>query len=88
MENETQNERGRITAEQALKMLQKENVDLTLDQAKNILDFMRKLASITVSNYLKQNRDDEKDSRPIRESKYRRTSRQRVFSKESRGSIT
>ena len=73
MEKELMDERGRLTAEQAVKMLKKENVDITLEQASQILEFLRKLANLTVSNYLKQRH--EKDSRPIRKSKYGRTSR-------------
>jgi hypothetical protein len=84
MGNEQENERGRLTPEQALKMLKEENVELTLDQAKLVLEFLRKLANLTVSNYLNQN--NEKDSRSICESKHRRTSRQRILTKKSRGS--
>jgi hypothetical protein len=81
MEKELMNERGRLTAEQAVKMLKEENVEVTLEQAKMIVEFLRKLANLTVSNYLKKK--DEEDSRPIRESEYGRTSRQRIFPKKS-----
>ena len=81
MEKELMNERGRLTAEQAVKMLKEENVEVTLEQAKLIVEFLRKLANLTVSNYLKKK--DEEDSRPIRESEYGRTSRQRIFPKKS-----
>ena len=81
MEKELMNERGRLTAEQALRMFKEENLDLTLDQARIILEFMRKLASLTVSNFLRQ--QNETNSRPIRESEYGRTSRQRIFPKKS-----
>jgi hypothetical protein len=84
MENQLMNERGRLTPEQTLKMLKEENVDVTLDQARQILEFLRKLANLTVSNYLKEK--NEEDSRPIRKSKYRRTSRQRIFTKKPRRS--
>ena len=84
MENNERNDRGRLTAEQALKMFKEENLDLTLDQARIILEFMRKLASITVSNFL--NQQNETDSRPLRESEYRRASRQRVLTKKPRRS--
>ncbi len=53
MEREHENERGRLSAEQAVKMLKEENVDVTLEQAKMIVEFLRKLANLTVSNYLK-----------------------------------
>jgi hypothetical protein len=85
MRNDDGNERGRLTAEQALKMLKKENLVVTLDQAGLILEFLRKLANLTISNYLKQK--DENDSRPICESEYRRTSRQRVLPKKSRRNV-
>ncbi|WP_281225183.1 hypothetical protein [Flavobacterium aquiphilum] len=84
MRNDEGNERGSLTAEQALKMFKEENLDLTLDQARVILEFMRKLAAITVSNFL--NKQNETNSRPLRESKYRRTGGQRVFTKKPRRS--
>ncbi|KQO21260.1 hypothetical protein ASF10_14165 [Flavobacterium sp. Leaf82] len=84
MESDERIERGKLTAEQAVKMLKEENVDITIDQARIILEFMRKLARITVSNFL--NQQNETNSRPIRESEYRRTSRQRIFTKKPRRS--
>lgn len=69
MESDERNERGRMTAEKTLKMLKDEGVDVTLEQAGMILEFLRKLANMAVSNYL--NKKDEKNSRPIRESEYR-----------------
>lgn len=80
-----ENERGRITDEQALIMLKRENINLTLDQVSIVLEFMRKLAAITVSNYLSQK--NEKDSRFICESEYGRASGQRVLTEKSRGGI-
>lgn len=77
-----ENEREKLTAEQAMKMLKDENLNVTLDQASNILEFMRKIASITVSNYL--NKNNEKDSRFICESEHGRTGRERIFTKTSR----
>lgn len=85
MGNDDGNERGRLTAEQALKMFKEEKLDLTLDQARIILEFMRKLAAITVSNFL--NQQNETNSRPLCESKHGRTSRQRVLSKKPGRSI-
>lgn len=67
------NEKRRITPEKALEMLRSEGLDVTLEQAKNILDFLRKLANITVTKYLKE--EDENDSRLICKSEYRRTGR-------------
>ncbi|WP_431244260.1 hypothetical protein ACQ9BO_07815 [Flavobacterium sp. P21] len=83
MENVQKNEKGKLTAEQALKMLREEKLDVTLEQAGKILEFLRMLASVTVSNFL--NDKDEKDSRPLCESKYRRTGRKRIFTKKPRG---
>jgi hypothetical protein len=82
MRKDDENEREKLTAEQAVKMLKKENVEITLDQAGLILEFLRKLANLTISNYL--NQKDEKDSRPICESEYGRTGGQGVFPKKSR----
>lgn len=52
--NEEINEKRRITTEKALEMLRSEGLDVTLEQAKDILDFLRKLANITVTKYLKR----------------------------------
>ena len=53
MRSDDDNGKGKLSAEQVLKMLKEEGVDVTLEQASLILEFLRKLASITVSNYLK-----------------------------------
>jgi hypothetical protein len=54
MENAEENEKGKITPEKALKMLNAEGLDLTLEQAKEVLEFLRKLANIAVSKYLRR----------------------------------
>lgn len=54
MENEETGEKRKITPEKALAMLRAEGLDVTLEQAKNILEFLRKLANITVSKYLRK----------------------------------
>ena len=69
MENDQKKEMGRITAEETLKMLSDEGVEVTLEQAGMILEFLRKMGNMAVSNYL--NKKNEKDSRLIRESEYR-----------------
>lgn len=69
MEKDGREERGKMTAEKTRKMLKDEGVEVTLEQAGMILEFLRKLANMAVSNYLKKK--DEKNSRPIRESEYR-----------------
>lgn len=48
--------RGRISPEKAWSMLKAQGLDVTLEQAKEILDFLRKLANRTVSGYLKSKR--------------------------------
>ena len=53
MENVQDNEKGKISPERAMKMLNSEGMNVTLDEAKAILDFLRKLANIAVSKYLK-----------------------------------
>jgi len=84
MRNEDENERGKMTAEQAMKMLKDENVNVTLEQAEKVLDFLRLLARVTVLNYLKKKRD-EKDSRLICESEYGRAGGKRLLSKKPGG---
>lgn len=69
MESDEKNERWKMTAEKTLQMLKDEGVEITLEQAGMILEFLRKLANMSVYNYL--NKKDEKNSRPIRESEYR-----------------
>ena len=54
MENDDVEVKSRITPEKALVMLKCEGLDLTLEQAKGILDLLRKLANIAVSKYLKK----------------------------------
>lgn len=44
--------RGKITPEKAMKMLNSEGMNVSLEEAKAILDFMRKLANIAVSKFL------------------------------------
>lgn len=44
-----------MTAEKTLKMLKDEGVEVTLEQAEKILDFLRLLANLEVSNYLSKN---------------------------------
>jgi hypothetical protein len=54
MRNDDENESRRITPEKALEMLKTEGLDLTLEQAKDILVFLRKLANSAVCKYLKK----------------------------------
>lgn len=54
MRNDDVNERRRITPEKALEMLKTEGLDLTLEQARDILAFLRKLANSAVCKYLKK----------------------------------
>ncbi|MNE70339.1 hypothetical protein D3C80_1661260 [compost metagenome] len=53
MKKNNKNAKGKLNAEQVLKMLKKEGMNVTLEQAQMILEFLGKLASITVSNFLK-----------------------------------
>ncbi|WP_347049234.1 hypothetical protein [Flavobacterium olei] len=48
-----QNENWKITPEKALKMLADEGMNVTLDQAAEILSFLRLMAEITVKKFLK-----------------------------------
>lgn len=52
MRSDGDNAKGKLDAEQVLKMLKAEGMDVTMEQAQLILDFLRTLAAITVSNYL------------------------------------
>ena len=53
MRSNDDNANEKLDAQQILKMLEAEGMDVTIKQAQLILDFLRKLATITVSNYLK-----------------------------------
>ncbi|WP_198528496.1 hypothetical protein [Flavobacterium sp. Root420] len=52
MENEIDDFREKITPEKAQKMLKDEGMNVTLEEAKEILHFLRKLANIAVLKYL------------------------------------
>jgi hypothetical protein len=54
MEDETEGLKSKITPERAQKMLSEEGVDITLEEAKDILYFLRKLANIAVLKYLEK----------------------------------
>ncbi len=47
-------ENYKITPEKAVEMLKKGGFDVTLEQAKLILEFLYKLADISVAQYLKK----------------------------------
>lgn len=49
----SQNDNWKITPEKALKMLADEGMNVTLDQAAEILFFLRLMAEITVKKFLK-----------------------------------
>ena len=44
----------KIQPEKVMEMLRQKGVEVTLEQARLILEFLRKLADITVTQYLKQ----------------------------------
>ena len=44
----------KIQPEKVMEILRKKGVEITLEQARLILDFLRKLADITVTEYLNQ----------------------------------
>jgi hypothetical protein len=44
----------KIQPEQIVKILHEKGIEVTVEEAKLILDFMRKLADITVTQYLNQ----------------------------------
>ena len=51
MEEDEELFRSRISPEKAMKMLGDKGIDVTLEQAAKILDFLRKIANIAVSNH-------------------------------------
>jgi hypothetical protein len=57
MENEKRTTNGRISPEKAWQLLKKGGLDVTLEQAQEILNFLRKIANVTVSNYLKRKKN-------------------------------
>lgn len=48
------NEEKGVTPEKVIKILEKHGTKVTLEEAKIILEFMRKLARITVNQYLRE----------------------------------
>lgn len=44
----------KLTPQQVQEMLRKKGKEVTIEQATAVLDFLRKLASTVVSNYLKK----------------------------------
>ncbi len=60
MENEKRTFGGKVSPEKAWKILKSQGLDVTVEQAKEILEFLRKLANIVVANYLrrKEKRDN------------------------------
>ncbi|EJF99024.1 hypothetical protein [Flavobacterium sp. F52] len=54
-----ENQRGKITPEKALKMLTDEGMNVNLDEATEILSFLRILAEARVKHFLKDSESDE-----------------------------
>ncbi len=54
MEDEVEGFKTLITPEKAQKMLKEEGMGVTLEEAKEILHFLRKLANIAVLKYLEK----------------------------------
>jgi type II restriction/modification system DNA methylase subunit YeeA len=46
--------KGKITPQKALDMLKKEGMNVTLDEAEDILNFLQEMANIQVSKFLKE----------------------------------
>lgn len=47
-----------MTAETVRKLLHKQGREITLEQAQQILDFLRKMANIVIANYLNRDMED------------------------------
>ena len=45
---------GRITPQKAMELLRKDGIDVDLEQAKIVLDFLYEMAEIVVDTYLDQ----------------------------------
>nr|WP_315200695.1 hypothetical protein [uncultured Flavobacterium sp.] len=54
MEDQNKNVNAKVTPEKAQKMLKEEGMEVTLEEAKDILYFLRKLANIAVFKYLEK----------------------------------
>lgn len=52
MEDEEENTRGKITPEKAMDMLNSEGMNVTIEEATEILLFLRKMAHVAVSKFL------------------------------------
>jgi hypothetical protein len=52
MENDDEKARGKITPEKAMQMLNSEGMTVTLEEATEILLFLRKMAHVAVSKFL------------------------------------
>lgn len=52
MEDEEENIRGKITPEKAMNMLNSEGMNVTIEEATEILLFLRKMAHVAVSKFL------------------------------------
>lgn len=53
MKNNSRYSESKLTPEKALSILRGEGLEVNYDQAKLILEFLRKLANIAVSNHLR-----------------------------------
>lgn len=52
MEDEEESTRGKITPEKAMNMLNSEGMNVTIEEATEILLFLRKMAHVAVSKFL------------------------------------
>lgn len=52
--------KGKISPEKAQKMLKKEGMNVTVEQAEEILYFLRKLANMHMQHYLEKNTNKKK----------------------------
>lgn len=53
--------KGKISPEKVQKMLKKEGVNVTLEQAEEILYFLRLLANIHIAKFIEKNKTTEKN---------------------------
>lgn len=51
---EEEEEIGRITPQKAMELLRKDGIDVDVEQAKIVLDFLHEMAEIVVDTYLDQ----------------------------------
>lgn len=61
MQYEDENSKGKISSKKAQRMLKAEGLNVTLEQAEEILYFLRLLANIHILKFIEKNKTTEKN---------------------------